>query len=107
MTDIPRPSSGARRTTLNIPAKPDASLAEWTSKIKALQRQVDEDEEAETRRLEAEIAASRKARMRRSTNLGSRASSTDLCEYLICIFGLPCFLLRAATFSFRGATVAE
>lgn len=66
---------------MNVTPKPDASLAEWTSKIKALQKQVDEDEEAETRRLEAEIAASRKARMRRSTNLGSRTSSVDLCEH--------------------------
>ena len=39
----------------------------------------DDDEEAETRRLEAEIAASRQARMRRST-LGSRVNSVDLCE---------------------------
>ena len=67
---------------MSIPTKPDASLAEWTSKIKALQKQVDEDEEAETRRLEAEIAASRQARMRRSTNLGSLTNSIDLCEWL-------------------------
>ncbi len=78
--DVPRPSSAARRSTTSIPAKPDASLAEWTSKIKAMQKQVDEDEDAETRRLEAEIAASRQARMRRSTNLGSRTNSIDLCE---------------------------
>ena len=74
--DISRPTSAARRS---IPTRPDTSLAEWTSKIKAMQRQVDEDEEAETRRLEAEIAASRQARLRRST-LGSRANSVDLCE---------------------------
>ncbi|KAI0695962.1 hypothetical protein C8T65DRAFT_664443 [Cerioporus squamosus] len=78
--DVPRPSSAARRSTMSIPAKPDASLAEWTSKIKALQKQVDEDEEAETRRLEAEIAASRQARMRRSTNLGSRTNSVDFSQ---------------------------
>ncbi|KAI9066572.1 hypothetical protein FKP32DRAFT_355404 [Trametes sanguinea] len=75
--DLQRPSSAARRSTLSIPPKPDASLAEWTSKIKELQKQVDEDEEAETRRLEAEIAASRQARLRRSTGY-SRASSVDL-----------------------------
>ncbi|KAH9945670.1 hypothetical protein B0H21DRAFT_860691 [Amylocystis lapponica] len=62
-----RPPSAARRRTLDLPAKPEAGLAEWTTKIKALQRQVDEDEEAETKRLEQEIAASRLARMRRST----------------------------------------
>ncbi len=66
-----------RRSTFDIPAKPETGLAEWTSKIKALQRQVDEDEEAETKRLEQEIAASRLARMRRSTG---RGASTDLCE---------------------------
>ena len=81
--DVPRPSSAARRSTMSIPSKPDASLAEWTSKIKALQKQVDEDEEAETRRLEAEIAASRQARLRRSTNLGSRTNSVDLCELYV------------------------
>ena len=74
---------------MNIPSKPDASLAEWTSKIKAMQKQVDEDEEAETRRLEAEIAASRKARMRRSTNLGSRTSSVDLCEFSLSTYSEP------------------
>ncbi|KAI0633313.1 hypothetical protein C8Q77DRAFT_1057913 [Trametes polyzona] len=76
--DVPRPSSAARRSTLSIPTKPDASLAEWTSKIKELQKQVDEDEEAETRRLEAEIAASRQARLRRSTGYASRSSSVDI-----------------------------
>ncbi|CDO74347.1 hypothetical protein BN946_scf184645.g3 [Trametes cinnabarina] len=75
--DLQRPNSAARRSTLSIPPKPDASLAEWTSKIKELQKQVDEDEEAETRRLEAEIAASRQARLRRSTGY-SRANSIDL-----------------------------
>jgi len=46
--------------------KPDTGLAEWTNKIKAMQRQVDADEEAEQRRLEEEIAASRSARLHRS-----------------------------------------
>lgn len=67
-----------RRRTIEVPSKPESGLAEWTSKIKALQRQVDEDEEAEHRRLEEEITASRLARLRRST--GSRANSVDLCE---------------------------
>ncbi|KAF9792515.1 hypothetical protein BJ322DRAFT_52505 [Thelephora terrestris] len=65
-----------RRRTFDIPKSDSIGLAEWTSKIKALQRQVDEDEEAETRRLEAEIAASRVSRMRRST-LQSRPLSFD------------------------------
>ncbi|KAH7924624.1 hypothetical protein BV22DRAFT_1034934 [Leucogyrophana mollusca] len=44
----------------------DSGLAEWTSRIKAMQRQVDADEETEQRRLEEEIARARLARMRRS-----------------------------------------
>ncbi|KAG6873429.1 hypothetical protein C0995_015854 [Termitomyces sp. Mi166 len=55
----------------------EPGLAEWTSKIKAMQRQVDADDEAEQMRLEQEIAASRMARKRRSQGLGS-ASRTSL-----------------------------
>jgi hypothetical protein len=68
-----------RRRTVEMPTKPESGLAEWTSKIKAMQRLVDEDEEAETRRLEQEIAASRLARMRRSTG---RGTSVDLGMFL-------------------------
>ncbi|KAI5123911.1 hypothetical protein M0805_005727 [Coniferiporia weirii] len=59
--------SPARRRPLDIP-KPaaEAGLAEWTSRIKAIQREVDADEEAEQRSLEEEIRASRLARSRRS-----------------------------------------
>ncbi|KAG1900621.1 uncharacterized protein F5891DRAFT_951765 [Suillus fuscotomentosus] len=46
----------------------DNGLAEWTSKIKAMQRQVNADDEAEQRRLEEEIVRARLARMRRSTS---------------------------------------
>ncbi|EJD03235.1 uncharacterized protein FOMMEDRAFT_156622 [Fomitiporia mediterranea MF3/22] len=46
--------------------RPEAGLAEWTNKIKALQRDVDADGEAEQRKLEDEIRASRLARSRRS-----------------------------------------
>ncbi|THH03987.1 hypothetical protein EW145_g5855, partial [Phellinidium pouzarii] len=56
-----------RRRPLDIPKPaPEAGLAEWTSKIKALQREVDADEDTEQRRLEEEIRASRLARSRRS-----------------------------------------
>ncbi|KNZ72865.1 hypothetical protein J132_01857 [Termitomyces sp. J132] len=48
----------------------EPGLAEWTSKIKAMQRQVDADDEAEQLRLEQEIAASRLARKRRSQGFG-------------------------------------
>jgi len=65
----------SRSRSIDLP-KPDTGLAEWTSKIKAMQRQVDADDEAEQRKLEEEIAASRLARMRRSQ--GSKTSSLDL-----------------------------
>ncbi|KAG6842159.1 hypothetical protein C0991_001652 [Blastosporella zonata] len=55
--------------------KSEAGLAEWTNKIKAMQRQVDADEEAEQTRLEQEIAASRLARKRRSQGLGYASRS--------------------------------
>lgn len=72
-------ASASRQRAYDLP-KPESDLAEWTSKIKALQRQVDADEEAEQKRLEEEIAASRLARLRRSQGSG-RTSSLDLCEY--------------------------
>jgi len=46
---------------------PEDDLTEWTNKIKAIQRAVDEDEEAEQKRLEEEIKASRLARTRRKS----------------------------------------
>ena len=62
--------------------KPEAGIAEWASRIKALQRQVDEDEEAEQRKLEEEIAASRMKRLRRSQMYGGsgRPDSLELGE---------------------------
>ncbi|KAJ7497417.1 hypothetical protein FB451DRAFT_1120918 [Mycena latifolia] len=61
--------------------KPEA-LSEWASKIKDMRRQVDPSEEADQKRLEEEIAASRLARLRRSRGLGSgsRTNSLDLCD---------------------------
>lgn len=73
--------AAARRRTYDIPKSDSVGLTEWTSKIKALQRQVDEDEEAETRRLEEEIMASRISRMRRST-IQSHPLSHNPCESL-------------------------
>jgi len=73
------PSTPPRRGGFDLP-KPEAGLAEWTTKIKALQRQVDADEEAEQRRLEEEIAAARRARLRRSRGAGCGGDSIDLCE---------------------------
>jgi hypothetical protein len=67
------------RRSYELP-KPDADLAEWTSKIKAIQRQVDADEDSEQKRLEEEIAAARRARLRRSRGgTPSHADSADLC----------------------------
>ncbi len=70
--------SPSRRKTFEFP-KPEADLAEWTTRIKALQREVDQDEELEQRRLEEEIRASRIARARRS---GGRFEGADgTCEF--------------------------
>lgn len=44
-------------------------MAEWTNKIRALQRAVDAGEETEQRRLEEEVRASRLARSRRSSGM--------------------------------------
>ncbi|KJA28998.1 hypothetical protein HYPSUDRAFT_94134, partial [Hypholoma sublateritium FD-334 SS-4] len=68
------------RRSYDIP-KPETGLAEWTSKIKALQREVDADEEAEQKRLEEEISAARQARLRRSRGAGAggRVDSIDMC----------------------------
>lgn len=71
-------STLAHHTGMELPESPsshqfstrkpgESGLAEWAQKIRALQRQVDEDEEEEHRKLEQEIAASRLARVRRST----------------------------------------
>lgn len=66
----------------------DNGLAEWTSKIKAMQRQVNADDEAEQRRLEEEIVRARLARMRRSTSgmsgdFGVGMHGIDLGRYLL------------------------
>ncbi|RXW21650.1 hypothetical protein EST38_g4215 [Candolleomyces aberdarensis] len=71
--------STSSRRSVDFP-KPETDLAEWTSKIKALQRQVDADEENEQRRLEEEIAAARQARLRRSSRAGRPNDSVDLCK---------------------------
>lgn len=73
--------SYSRPRSIDVP-QPETGLAEWMSKIKAMQRQVDADDEAEQRKLEEEIAASRLARSRRSRGFESRSptSSLDLCK---------------------------
>ena len=73
------PSAPPRRRTFDLP-KPEAGLAEWMTKIKALQRQVDADEEAEQRRLEEEIAAAHRARLQRTRGAGYGSDSVDFCE---------------------------
>jgi len=57
-------SPSSHQFSTRKPGEP--GLAEWAQKIRALQRQVDQDEEEEHRRLEQGIAASRLARVRRS-----------------------------------------
>ena len=61
----------------NVRKTGEPGLAEWAQKIRALQRQVDEDEEEEHRKLEQEIAASRLARVRRSHGAENGRSSLD------------------------------
>jgi hypothetical protein len=63
-------SSSARRRTLDF-VKPEQSLADWSSKIRELQEQVDRDEALEQQRLEEEIAKSRLERTRRRNTAGS------------------------------------
>jgi hypothetical protein len=67
-------SSPSHQFNTRKPGEP--GLAEWAQKIRALQRQVDQDEEEEHRKLEQEIAASRLARVRRSA--GYSRTSLDL-----------------------------
>jgi hypothetical protein len=71
------------RHTYDLP-RSESGLAEWTSKIKALQRQVDDDEEQETKKLEEEIRTSRMSRMRRSTL--NHPMSVELREFVFCSF---------------------
>jgi hypothetical protein len=61
-------SPSSHQFSARKPGEP--GLAEWAQKIRALQHQVDQDEEEEHRKLEREIAASRRARVRRSTGYG-------------------------------------
>ena len=61
---------GTRRRTLDF-VKPEQSLAEWSSKIRELQEQVDHDEALEQQRLEEEIARSRLERAKRRNTAGS------------------------------------
>ena len=63
--------------------KPETDLAEWTNKIKALQKQVDADEEDQQKRLEDEIVAARRARLRRRSGMDteSHVNSLDICMY--------------------------
>lgn len=70
------PRRVAARRSVDYP-KPESDLAEWATKIKALQRQVDADEEAEQKRLEAEIVAARQARLRRSRQFSGRGLNLE------------------------------
>jgi hypothetical protein len=75
-------------SSFDLPKADSSGLAEWTSRIKAIQAQVDADEEAEQRRLEQEIAASRAKRMsrRQSQGISINRSSVDLGTFLFIIY---------------------
>ncbi|QRV93825.1 peptidyl-prolyl cis-trans isomerase, cyclophilin-type protein [Ceratobasidium sp. AG-Ba] len=57
--------SPSRRRTYEYAHQPEQGLQEWASRIKSIQAEVDRDEEAEQKKLEQEIAASRLARAQR------------------------------------------
>ncbi|KAF8507457.1 hypothetical protein BU17DRAFT_25889, partial [Hysterangium stoloniferum] len=55
-----------RRRTFDLPKSgSDADLTEWTSKVRAIQQELDQDGEAEQRRLQEEIEKSRLERAKR------------------------------------------
>ncbi|CEL60808.1 hypothetical protein RSOLAG1IB_04047 [Rhizoctonia solani AG-1 IB] len=70
----PQPAS-SRRRTFDYSHQPEQGLQEWASRIKSIQAEVDQDEQAEQKRLEEEIAASRLARAQRRAKQGSRRLS--------------------------------
>jgi hypothetical protein len=72
--------SGSLNTTTDL-YKPETDLAEWTNKIKARQKQVDADEEAQQKRLEDEIVAARRARLRRRSGMDAESpvNGLDIC----------------------------
>ena len=64
--------------SLNPTPKPETDLAEWMGTIKALQKRVDADEEAEQKSLEDEIIAARQARLRRRSGLDAQSQTNSL-----------------------------
>ncbi|KZV97745.1 hypothetical protein EXIGLDRAFT_729858 [Exidia glandulosa HHB12029] len=70
-------SSSARRRTFGGTQEP--GLAEWTSKIRQMQQEVDEDVESEQKRLAEEIARSRMERTKRR-GTGTYVLSPDLAQ---------------------------
>ncbi|KAJ1304677.1 hypothetical protein OPQ81_005816 [Rhizoctonia solani] len=74
MSSPPQPTP-TRRRTFDYSHQPEQGLQEWASRIKSIQAEVDQDEQAEQKRLEQEIAASRLARAQRRAKPGSRRLS--------------------------------
>lgn len=65
-----------RSKTPTLP--PSDSVSEWSKKIREMQKEVDADEEAERKKLEDEIAASRMKRAsRRNTHILGSTAGTD------------------------------
>ena len=60
-----RDAPPGRAKTPSLPLTSSDSVSEWSKKIREIQKEVDADEEAERRKLEDEIAASRIARASR------------------------------------------
>ncbi|CAE6499553.1 unnamed protein product [Rhizoctonia solani] len=74
MSSPPQPTP-TRRRTFDYSHQPEQGLQEWASRIKSIQAEVDQDEQAEQQRLEEEIVASRIARAQRRAKQGSRRLS--------------------------------
>lgn len=95
----------ASRRSVDYP-KPESDLAEWATKIKALQRQVDADEEAEQKRLEAEIVAARQARLRRSRQFSRPSKLEDTaCEFIAAIVRVHSILISFQQRSLNNGTL--
>lgn len=78
--------SSTHHISARKPGEP--GLAEWAQKIRALQRQVDADEEEEHRKLEQEINASRLARVRRSAGYSRVSLDPTACTPFLTHIGL-------------------
>lgn len=79
-------SPNTRPKSFDIPRAED-DLASWASRIRDMQRQMDEDDQAEQRKLEEEVAQSRLKRLRRSQMYASRPGTPDTGKFFVTVEG--------------------